>query len=257
MKSSACTAEFKTRIAYGKQPILLGRVARYILKCFFNILRPLYSTPKMDKPDAPLWIGVNGKPISNIGVLLTQYFHAKGLHITTNSIRTLVETTTAVGFMNGTVTAGQMAAIHSVNGHSSQMAKDHYTLIETKRIAEVARGAIDLEKNTPNFVDQELEADSYEEVNADYADWGTNHPEYKSESQRISFSEEENAYLTHFAEECGYKDEDDIWILPPNFTSRCLRKIKSDPEALPIFHLRHVLFVDRLRCRLRILGFVK
>lgn len=257
MTTAACTSEFKTRIAYGKQAIMLGRVARYILKFFFNVLRPLFSTPLMNKPDSPLWIGADGNRIMNIGLMITQYFHTKGLHITTNSIRTLVETTTALGFMNGTITAGQVAAVHSVNGHSSQMAKEHYTLIEAKKIAEVVRGAMDLDRNTPDFVDQELEADQYEEINADYADWGTRHPEYKSESQRIAFSEEENDYLLSFAEECGYKDEDNTWILPPNFASRCLRKIKADPDALPIFHLRHILFVDRLRARLRALGFVK
>lgn len=255
LHSSATTTDFKTRMSYGLQAVLLGRVAKYIFKVYVWIFRPFVATIETSTPESSLWLTIHGTPELNIGSKVTQFFHSVGLHITTTSIRTLVETRTAVGFLNGTITAGQVAAINSVNGHSSQMAKTHYTLIETKRVAEIARGAMDLDRNTPDYVDQDLEGDSYEVGNTEYADWGSEHPMYQSDAKRIPFSTEENKYLTRLVQE--HKREYGEEALPSTFTSRCLRKIKSDPNALKIFHLRHVLFPDRLRNGLQALGFVK
>jgi hypothetical protein len=75
-----------------------------------------------------------------------------------------------------------------------------------------------------------------------HAEWGTAHPFFHSESERITWSDEEKRYL------CKWFDYN-LKAQPntKNITSKCLEAIKRDPNALEIFHKRHIVDSGRLR----------
>jgi hypothetical protein len=250
--SAATTSEFKTQRFYKLQPVFFTRVPKYILPVYITVIRPSVEG-LLKNPNNHLFLRSDGRPEANAGQKLTQFFREHGgLHITTNAIRTLVETETAAGVLNGTVSEAQASAVHRVNGHSSSMARKHYTLLTTKAVAAVSQTALDFDKHAPDFTDNQ---EVYAEPAPQYANWGTMHPKYGSKSKRIKFSSAELTYLRDLEE--GFRDQTPNGELPSNLTSRCLKRIRDDPEALPIFHERHVLGADRLRAGLNTLKLVK
>jgi hypothetical protein len=76
----------------------------------------------------------------------------------------------------------------------------------------------------------------------EYADWGTEHPDYKSLGSRATWSRSELLYIYQAAKGMLKSNQSKT-----NIVARILIKIKSDPLALSIFHARHVLKSDRLR----------
>ncbi len=77
----------------------------------------------------------------------------------------------------------------------------------------------------------------------EYADWGTEHPDYdKPVGSKANWSKGELSYIHNAAKEM-------IRSHPrkTNIVARILLKIKADPLAMPLFHARHVLKSDRLR----------
>jgi hypothetical protein len=76
-----------------------------------------------------------------------------------------------------------------------------------------------------------------------HANWGTAHPCIQQNNpKRVKWSEEEISYLTQWFN-FNLKMRPNM----TNPTSKCLAAIKSDPNALPIFHSHHILNSARLR----------
>ena len=97
-------------------------------------------------PVEALFLSAKGGIIENLGVYLTSFFDREiggGLHVTTNMIRTIMETATKAAFDHGLVTQGEMAAAHNVNGHSSLTAQRHYQLVNSLHDAQTTRGMMD------------------------------------------------------------------------------------------------------------------
>ena len=88
------SSEFKTRGTFGYQPVTLSNVAVTLYKIYWTILRPMVAKKQMCWPDAPLWLDFHGHPSVCVSRMVTRFFmdNAK-IHITTNIIRKLVETT--------------------------------------------------------------------------------------------------------------------------------------------------------------------
>jgi hypothetical protein len=73
--------------------------------------------------------------------------------------------------------------------------------------------------------------------------WGAQHPEFgkkEGPGERAQWSPEEKRYLIPLAESLSL-------ISKTNLMARCLKHIKNDPSATPIFHKRHILTSDRLK----------
>jgi hypothetical protein len=70
-------------------------------------------------------------------------------------------------------------------------------------------------------------------------EWGENHPVDKN-AKRAEWSTAEKNYLIPLAESLKR-------ISATNLFARCLKHIKNDPLATPIFHRRHVLDSDRIK----------
>jgi hypothetical protein len=70
--------------------------------------------------------------------------------------------------------------------------------------------------------------------------WGTSHPD-PPERLRARWSEAELAYLDNFKRNSPQLDQ-----YQKTITSHCLKYIRRDELAVPIFHQRHVLNSDRM-----------
>jgi hypothetical protein len=92
----ALTDKFKTQATFSKQPIILGETSKDLFSLYFNNLRPYVVSQNFIKDnhsDAPMWLTFEGKQQLNIGQQMTNYFiQALNLNITTNGLRSLVET---------------------------------------------------------------------------------------------------------------------------------------------------------------------
>jgi hypothetical protein len=72
--------------------------------------------------------------------------------------------------------------------------------------------------------------------------WGENHPEFEMKNgpnERAEWSQAEKNYLIPLAEQLSS-------ISSSNLMARCLKHIKNDPLATPIFHKRHIMDSGRL-----------
>ena len=80
------------------------------------------------------------------------------------------------------------------------------------------------------------------------ADWGTDHPAYgKMETEKANWTEKEIAYIVTWCERAVRENSD----AKKTVVAKCLKAIEKDPEAIKIFHKRHVLGSDRLRAGYR------
>ena len=80
------------------------------------------------------------------------------------------------------------------------------------------------------------------------ADWGSDHPAYgKMETERANWTEQEIGYIVNCCERIVREKPE--W--KKTIVAKCLRAIEKDPEAIKIFHKRHVLGSDRLRAGYR------
>jgi hypothetical protein len=73
--------------------------------------------------------------------------------------------------------------------------------------------------------------------------WGENHPEFEMKNgpnERAEWSQAEKNYLIPLAKQLSR-------ISSSNLMARCLKHIKNDPLATPIFHKRHITDSGRLK----------
>lgn len=82
--------------------------------------------------------------------------------------------------------------------------------------------------------------------------FGTLHPHYRSEANRIPFSVKEKQYLSDLVEANKFDGR-----IPENIAAICLSIIKNDTDLIPHFHVRHVLSTARLRPGLQALNICK
>jgi len=80
---------------------------------------------------SPLFLNHNGGTL-DCSKQITKTIHRFSLHMTSNSIRRLVETETDVLASRGHISDAQQQAIHNLNGHSKQTAKRHYIYTKSR-----------------------------------------------------------------------------------------------------------------------------
>jgi hypothetical protein len=247
----ALVKEFKTRITYGYQPVLIPQEASSIYNIYVTVLRPLVkkNLNRRERTNDPFWLKWNGECERGIGRHVTNYFKRKmGLHITTTAIRSLVATETRDLLDSGDITPAQEVAIANMSGHSIQTTIEHYHKQNRKRDIREALITFNVLKHKYNLIiDNTLEVNESVETE-DYAamDWGTAHPDYGKANRRASWTNEEISYigkwLTKYKGSIKYSND--------RVVSTMLRYITKGPgnrEARPIFHKNHVLDCTRLR----------
>jgi hypothetical protein len=136
--------KFKTSASFGYQPVtgapifldhlrVYLRYFRYIfiyiyiVILHYNIISREFDRRKESISDSePAFIGFHGRPVC-IGKLLTKFFRRTlSLHITSNTIRSLVETSTDELCLKGVINKTAKAAVANINGHNSATVKKYY-----------------------------------------------------------------------------------------------------------------------------------
>jgi hypothetical protein len=285
------TNKFKTKAAHGYQFVIVGSISFSLLAQYMEIFRPVAVrnfVPTRDYPaitDA-MWITWDGAP-DNTGPRITQWIrNVMGLKMSSNKLRSLVETTSHRLAKEGKITPQARAAVCGINGHTSQVARNYY--VREDRVEEVntARDALgpamfntdinvfgpvsSLSAGLPTRCGDESDSSDEEEGRKgsehrrrslkcatekwpkrdtlQAADWGKDHPDYNKQLVKFSWSDPE---ITHIVNWCEAKVAENP-AAKAMIVSKCLKALQQDPEALKIFHVNHVLDSARLRAGYRI-----
>ena len=266
------SSKFKTNTRYGYQPVILSTVSYFFVKIYWIHFRPVAMKNSELAHQQPmqrsLWLTFDGKP-ERIGPRVTQYFkRTLGMHITTTAIRSLVETTTEKLAKAGAISEAQRDAVSNINGHTSQVTKDFYLMMDRNADVCRAREALDtvMPMTTPlrdlihspsaPAKDSMLRLESpptwtgHTQDILRVADWGTEHPDYEKRTvkgnnavKRAVWTDEEIEYIAEYCTQKLRTNPDAKSII----VKCCFQHIQRDPDALPIFHRNHVLDSSRLR----------
>jgi hypothetical protein len=120
---------FKTQAKYGYQPVTAGEIFLQIFSKYTQFMRPKILMKDFDF----VFIELDGSQL-DLGRKLTVFFEgAIGLHLTSTTIRSLVETEVADLRLDNKITDIQRNSIMSLNGHSSQVTQDYYVRQDRER----------------------------------------------------------------------------------------------------------------------------
>ena len=113
---------FKTQSKYGYQPVTAGETFLKIFDKYIRFVRPNILQGSLDF----VFIDIEGNQL-DLGRKLISFFEIKlGLHITSTTIRSLVETEVNELRQEGKISQVERESIMNVNGHSSQIVTDYY-----------------------------------------------------------------------------------------------------------------------------------
>jgi hypothetical protein len=114
-----------------QQPVTISQTAKRLLTKYITLIRPIIRSRCREEPNNmdKLFLDFEGKPHLRLGRLVTQYFSSKQggyHHITTTSLRSLVETQATILQKAGSISSGDLASIQNINGHSAQTSEEFY-----------------------------------------------------------------------------------------------------------------------------------
>ena len=134
------SGKLKTKISFEYQPVTAGDIFLLILEKFVAHVRP----KKFDNKTDFLFVDFYGNKL-DLGRKVTSYFESKlQLHITTTTIRSLVETEIDALHESGKINQVQRTAISNVNGHSSAITKRYYVKKNRRQDAKDATYAFNM-----------------------------------------------------------------------------------------------------------------
>jgi hypothetical protein len=143
-KGHVFSTKFKTAAAWTYQPVMITDTTRDLLTIYLDHVRPQRSRLATSGPEAPLWLDFNGEADMKVGVKVVRFFRgAIDLHMTTNAIRSLVETTMNEAHLKGDITYEEQQSVHAINGHSGKTTEDYYILCDRTNEVTSARNAFD------------------------------------------------------------------------------------------------------------------
>ena len=250
----ALSDKFKTVGTYGLQPIIFSKLSYRIAMIYINHIRPLIAPDKASwEPNDYLWLDYNGNPETHIGRLITKYFRKKiKVNVTTTCFRSLYETESESLFDSGVISASQRASIRQIGGHTSGTVRQHYLKHNMNQNVDNARSVMNSlspadSSNSFPGCDDNLNSESIDFFPSvsnlttnvmSKAPWGTLHSCYKSDRHRIPWDVAEVEYLGKLALSLMREDSEKYG---KTLMSHCLKKIKNDLVAIPIFHENHIL----------------
>jgi len=272
LRSGVVTStSFKTRKKYGYQPITLNETSAKLLKMYINEIRPRVKNSSSDRSSA-LWLRFDGCALVKLCEPMQLFFKKTlRLNICPTSCRSLVEMQMSQLYKSGKITMQQKEAVHNINGHTSQVCNDFYIHEDRLDDAKNARDAFnslprppqmprplsllqqpedppadfnldlfDFELNEPELIsDTWLPAD-----NPVAADWGSLRDDYPTRK-----TDKKAVWTVAEVDYVGSWCSKTLRTSPhmKNIVAKCLKHIRSDPAAKPIFHELHVFDSARLR----------
>ena len=236
-KGLAMTDQFKTRAKYGLQAVVINPEILSLLKIYVGRFRPVAVKAN---PCDYLWVTYKGERISIVGSFVTRFFEKFGnLHVTTTDLRSLAETTAHRAFLAGSISPAERAAITAINGHSSQVTKDHYIRADLNAEATSGRKGFNRMLGLDDINDREVLWPEHDEAVAPI--FGTAHPDFGRTTERASWTAAEISFVGKW---CKKKCRSSPHV--NRLMAKCLEHIYDTPACHPIFHQRHVLNTGRL-----------
>lgn len=230
--------QFKTWATYGYQPIHLGAISRELLLIYFSVVRPLC----LMGDDDYIFITFDGNSRHKYISRAIKIFMRDSINIdsSSNGLRTLVETEADRKMFAGEITPSQRESVSRINGHSSTTSRDYYVREQLGQHLVNSQAVLGLSTEDLGDIDQSQDID--------YINWGTAHPDYGAvDGCRVKYSNDELRYLKRFATDF----EDRNGKIGGTLSSQCLKQIRADPDAIPVFHQRHVFDSTRIRSGFR------
>ncbi len=261
---------FKTQSMYGYQPVTISTVSMELLQIYLRKVRPAALMAVALDTD-PLFLKWKNRvpQACNLGRVLGSFFKIHGeLHVTTNTLRAMVETYAETSYRTGQITLEERKAIEYCNGHSSAVVENYY--LQHDRASDVtnARSVFSILSSPLSPIpvppsSSSSSANSSDEPFIDieptplplpfspsswlvqddlkHIDWGTRHPCYlKTKAVRVKWTTEEVDYIEAWCSSQTIEEHG-------RMTSKCFDAILEDPNAYPIFHKNHMLTPGRLR----------
>ena len=251
------SSSFKTSQRYGYQPIIASPESLQAMEYYINYIRPA-AVMQSGKDSPQLFISFAGIPFqeAELGRHLTTFFEKEtGLHVTSNTVRKLVETTAYERYRHGLITAAELQAIHDVNGHTSATANDFYNLTDRAMDAHMVRNFLTPTTSPAAAINAEAAATITPTAatgatrsfprrsNYQHYQFGSEHPEiWRVNPQRVAWSPDEIQYIRNWAAAKVITEDDRRTMY-----SRCLKDIRADIAVHPIFHPNHVKNSAKLR----------
>ena len=255
------TDQFKTNHRWGLQPVTLSDTTGPLLEHYLTHVRPRVCREDTPADSESLWLRYCGRPEEHIGTSVTSFFkRTLNLHITTTSIRSLVETSMSDLHDQGLITNQQLLSVQAINGHTSAVAKDYYIhkargndVIHAREafshlsapLAPVdnLQAAFDSASPKPLPPDRPVATTAWSQApKAAALQFGMAHPDFGTKGKRARWTEEEVSYIGSW---CANKMRENPHCT--TLVAQCREHILTDPFALPIFHSIHVLDSGRLR----------
>jgi hypothetical protein len=249
---------FKTKGSWLYQPVTISKQSGKLLRYYVTKLRP--QVCNVVSQNDPLWVNWYGNAELDIGSLVTKYFRKHlDLHITTTTIRSLVETQAQELFEQGVITQADRESISNINGHSSRIARMYY--VERDRVKDVCntrnlfRHIVATEDNAPDSCFNAVEFGGVEwpkQAIHDYCNWGVQHPDYTKNTKRAKWSRAELEYICDWmkgrlltkVKHGNLQTVSALWYY--------ITRGPGKEQAQLIFHSNHILDSARLRHGYRI-----
>jgi hypothetical protein len=273
---------FKTASKYGYQPVTAGEIFLKIFDIYLRFVRPRLLMGPIDF----VFIELDGSKI-DMGRKLIAFFETKiGLHITSTTIRSLVETEVHELRQDQKISAKERDSIMNLNGHSSQVVKDYYIRHDREKDVGHAFNVFDLMNNdlSPSplppqqstlssfgalsekrkrvfaISDSESDADIFISPlprnieSVILSSDSLNQDPDDCAHQLVSPASTSTPVRVKWTEqEINYvgrwcaKTLKDNPANRTNIVARCLAHIRSEPSVMSIFHKNHILNSSRLR----------
>jgi hypothetical protein len=145
------TTDFKTSNKYCLQPVVLDQYSRKLFGIYLQKLRPWICSQNNlveDNDESPLWLRFDGKADVYFSRKIKTFFmRTQNLGITSNTIRSLVETTSNDLYNEDKITKSVKESVHNINGHSSATSKRYYVM--KTREADILNSRIFMEALAP------------------------------------------------------------------------------------------------------------
>jgi hypothetical protein len=255
------SSKIKTASKFGYQPVT-GSCMFYIgLDKYISFVRPKLKMKANDY----LFIDQKGKRL-HIGSKLTSFFESTlNLHITTTTIRSLLETEMSTLYDNGMITTEERNAIMKLNGHSSAVTEDFY--IRRDRAADVTHAVNAFKCITSPKQGVKLKfSESCVEHDEIHDSMGFESWSYTSDfdarlgatlksnqieesipiaqsPHRVKWTKDEIIFVGEWCAKTLLENP----INHNNIVARCLEHIRNNQDALQIFHPNHILNSGRLK----------
>ena len=151
------STNFKTAYHHSYQAVLSSDMSSKGTELYVRVARKVIvdrvNNDALNDDNAPLFVTFTGRPEYQMGKHLTDYFRLASqgtLHITTNGIRSLYETTSSELLASGDITLQQRQSVSRLGGHNGATVEQYYVKERIKNSVDGSRNFMKIAVNGLN-----------------------------------------------------------------------------------------------------------